>query len=296
MMQFTIGALIGAVLTIQPATALISEAPYFYNSERPLVIAHRGAFGHAPEESMASFIDAYYGGTDFIEMDLQISADQHLILQHDSYLDDTTNIEEYADRFGDKKRKDGHFYVEDFTLAELKMLKRKQRYATRSPYLNDKFEILTLVELIQTVKMLNEDEPRIVNTATTPGLYIELKDYNNYLSEKGWDLAQMLFSTLSNNGLGNISDSKDTMPIIIQSFDFEALEKFATLSDLPLVQLMHSVGTKYDYDALSEVVHGVGPKSTWIMDTPDADLSDFITQMHSLDMAVHPYTYQDDHL
>ena len=60
--------------------ALISEAPYFYNSERPLVIANRGTFGHAPEESMASFIDAYYGGTDFIEMDLQISADQHLIL------------------------------------------------------------------------------------------------------------------------------------------------------------------------------------------------------------------------
>ena len=111
------------------------------------------------------------------------------------------------------------------------MLKRKQRYATRSPYLNDKYEILTLAELIETVKMLNEDEP----SATRPGLYIELKDYNNYLSEKGWDLAQMLFSTLDNNGLSNIADSKDVIPIIIQSFDFEALEKFATLSDLPLV-------------------------------------------------------------
>lgn len=51
-------------------SAVISEAPYFYNSERPLVVAHRGGSAHAPEESMASFIDAYYDGADFIEMDL----------------------------------------------------------------------------------------------------------------------------------------------------------------------------------------------------------------------------------
>ena len=71
--------------------------------------------------------------------------------------------------------------------------------------------------------MWNEDAPRIVNTETTVGLYIELKDYNTYLADKGWDLAQMLFDVLSANGLGTIADSENTMPIIIQSFDAEGI-------------------------------------------------------------------------
>jgi glycerophosphoryl diester phosphodiesterase len=61
------------------AEAKMSNAPYFYNTERPLVIAHRGSNGHFPEESLASFADAYYDGTDFIEMDLQVTSDGYLV-------------------------------------------------------------------------------------------------------------------------------------------------------------------------------------------------------------------------
>ena len=71
--------------------------------------------------------------------------------------------------------------------------------------------------------MWNEDAPRLVNTETTVGLYIELKDYNTYLADKGWDLAQMLYDVLSANGLGTIADCENTMPIIIQSFDAEGI-------------------------------------------------------------------------
>ncbi len=52
------------------AEAKMTTAPYFYNTERPLVLAHRGASAHFPEESLSSFIDAYYDGTDFLELDL----------------------------------------------------------------------------------------------------------------------------------------------------------------------------------------------------------------------------------
>ena len=69
MKYFAVSALI-STLAIQPVMSMISEASYFYNTERPLVIAHRGAFSHAPEESIASYSDAYYGGTDYLEMDL----------------------------------------------------------------------------------------------------------------------------------------------------------------------------------------------------------------------------------
>ena len=58
----------------------MSDAPYFYNQERPLVIAHRGSLGGFPEESLASFVDAYYDGADFLEMDLQVTSDGYLVL------------------------------------------------------------------------------------------------------------------------------------------------------------------------------------------------------------------------
>ena len=56
---------------------------------------------------------------------------------------------EYANRFADRKRSDGLFYVADFTLTELRLLKRLMREDDRSPMMNDKFEILTLQELIE---------------------------------------------------------------------------------------------------------------------------------------------------
>ena len=52
---------------------------------------------------------------------------------------------------------------------------------------------------------------------------------------------------LSSNGLGSIEDCADKMPIIIQSFEYDALMKFATLSNLPLVQLA-SYGKSYDWN------------------------------------------------
>ena len=42
------------------AEAKMSSAPYFYNTERPLVVAHRGSDSRFPEESIASLEDAYF--------------------------------------------------------------------------------------------------------------------------------------------------------------------------------------------------------------------------------------------
>ena len=80
----------------------MTDAPYFYRTDRPLVIAHRGSYGRAPEHSLASYIDAYYGGADFLELDVQVSKDGYLILQHEPSLNETTDIYEYAGRFADK--------------------------------------------------------------------------------------------------------------------------------------------------------------------------------------------------
>ena len=65
------------------AESKLTTAQYFYNKERPLVISHRGSFGHFPEHSLGGYVDAYYGGADFIELDLQITKDGQLVAQHD---------------------------------------------------------------------------------------------------------------------------------------------------------------------------------------------------------------------
>jgi glycerophosphoryl diester phosphodiesterase len=54
-------------------------------------IAHRGASGHAPENTMAAFRHAVELGASFIETDLQITRDARVIAMHDFTLDRTTN-------------------------------------------------------------------------------------------------------------------------------------------------------------------------------------------------------------
>ncbi len=73
----------------------------------PWVIGHRGASGHAPENTMASFRRAVELGATFIETDLRLSHDARFVAIHDATLDRTTN---------------GRGLVRDFTLEQLRQL------------------------------------------------------------------------------------------------------------------------------------------------------------------------------
>lgn len=61
------------------------------NLRRPLVIAHRGASGFAPENTLAAFKLALALGADGVEMDVQLSADGHPVVIHDARVNRTTN-------------------------------------------------------------------------------------------------------------------------------------------------------------------------------------------------------------
>lgn len=74
---------------------------------RPLIIAHRGASAHAPENTLAAFELALRQGTDAVELDAKLSADGHVVVIHDQTVDRTT---------------DGTGRVKDLTLAELRRL------------------------------------------------------------------------------------------------------------------------------------------------------------------------------
>lgn len=58
--------------------------------KRPLNIAHRGASGHAPENTMAAFRLAAEQGADWIELDIHQTADDHLVVLHDFSLQRTS--------------------------------------------------------------------------------------------------------------------------------------------------------------------------------------------------------------
>ena len=107
-----------------------------------MVIAHRGAAGPFPEHTVGSYSSAYFYGADYVELDLQLTKDGHLVLSHDPCLKMTTNIERYDWLFNDRKGTHefwpyewiyyDDYIINDFTLAELKMLKRKMRYQSRN--------------------------------------------------------------------------------------------------------------------------------------------------------------------
>lgn len=70
-------------------------------------VAHRGASGHAPENTMAAFHKAFEMKADYIEIDVQMTKDGELIAIHDTTVNRTTN---------------GTGHVGDFTLEEIREL------------------------------------------------------------------------------------------------------------------------------------------------------------------------------
>ncbi|MEH7414843.1 glycerophosphodiester phosphodiesterase family protein [Neobacillus drentensis] len=73
----------------------------------PIKIGHRGAAGYCPENTFASFHRALLMGVDFLEMDVQMTKDDELVVIHDSTVNRTTN---------------GKGKVKDFTLIEIQAL------------------------------------------------------------------------------------------------------------------------------------------------------------------------------
>ncbi len=107
--------------------------------------------------------------------------------------------------------------------------------------------------------------------------------------------------------LETIEKSTGKLPIIIECFEKQSLLKFATLSDLPLIQLMwwNNPLVNFDLKEISGYAHGVGPNVAWlkfyntssangstqIIINSNSPSSPFIEQAHSLDLAVHPYVF-----
>jgi glycerophosphoryl diester phosphodiesterase len=126
---------------------------------KPVVIAHRGASGYRPENTLAAFEFGIQQGADGIEFDLVATKDDHLVIRHENALSSTTNISrlpEFAkhQRVGiveDVKVTD--WFSEDFSLDEIKKLRAIERIPDLRPgsaKFDEQFSIPALNEVLNS--------------------------------------------------------------------------------------------------------------------------------------------------
>jgi len=176
------------------------------------------------------------------------------------------------------------WWVDEFTLAEIKTLKARQQFATRSMELNDQLDIVTFDEVMD-VALKAASEGRKV------GLHIEAK-WPGYYSSVGLDMVDPIIEGMKAKGLAEAG-----IPVFIQSFEPQFLAAFAAKSDLPTVQNM--VGPPYnkllglEYDIETMPTTGVGAEKSFILNE-DGTTTDFVDRAHARGLLVHVYTVRDD--
>lgn len=290
----------------------------------PVVIAHRGASGYRPEHTLAAYELAIDMGADFIEPDLVLTKDAVFIARHENalatidaatgtVLEATTNahaLPEYADRcttrIVDGRTLTGWF-AEDFTLAEIKRLRARERIARERPHntrYDDRYEIPTLQEVIDLAQRKSAALGRPI------GIYPETK-HPSYHASVGLAMEDRLVAILQANGWNDAE-----APVYIQSFEVANLRYLAGITKLRLVQLMDSGGQPWDFavrgsvrtyadmatpDGLREIAryaHGVGPNKALVIarDSRGTLLapSAFVRDAQAAGLVVHPWTFRTE--
>ncbi len=263
--------------------------------KKKIVIAHRGASGYLPEHTMESKAMAFAMNPNFIEQDLVLSKDDVPIVIHDIYLDDVTDV---AKKFANRKRKDGRYYVIDFTFEELKTLKvterfnpktGKQFYPGRFPKGKGSFKLHSFAEEIELIQNLNK------STGKNIGIYPEIKE-PKFHKKEGKKLTEIVLKTLADYGYTTKEDN-----CILQCFDAKELERIRKelKCDLFLVQLIEFEKETKNFAHFATYANGIGPWYKQILDKKVSGKWQFnalVANAHKLGLQVHPYTFRADQL
>jgi glycerophosphoryl diester phosphodiesterase len=259
---------------------------------RPLIIGHRGASGHRPEHTLEAYRLAAEMGADFIEPDLVSTKDGVLIARHENEIGATTDA---AAKFPDRRRSktiDGEaiegWFSEDFTLAEIKTLRARERLAFRSHDYDGRFELATLDEVIALAKQLGRELGRPI------GIYPETK-HPAYFRGIGLPLEEPLLRALETHGW-NTRES----PVFIQSFETGNLRALRPKTRVRLIQLAATAAVVAG-DRLKDIAtyaDGIGPEKRLIVPVkPDGTVgppTDLVARAHALGLLVHAYTLRSD--
>jgi len=277
----------------------------------PLVIAHRGASGHLPEHTLPGYALAMLQGADYIEPDLVATRDGVLVARHENEIGGTTDVarhEEFASRHRmqviDGAPVSGWF-TEDFTLAELRTLRARERLPALRPdnaRHDGEFGIPTFDEILALLSQVNA--ARRGQGLPLIGVYPETK-HPTHFANLGLALEPPLLAALAQRG--------DGAPVFIQSFEMQNLMSLHERCAHPLVQLMQVEGGPWDRsggnglasyaqlatpDGLRQVARyatAIGVQKEMVMGVDAGGLpvpTDLVRHAHEVGLAVHVWTFR----
>jgi glycerophosphoryl diester phosphodiesterase len=293
-----------------------------HHRSTPIVIGHRGASGYVPEHTLTSYFIAMQDGADYVEPDLVMTKDGVLVARHENEIGGTTDVADHPEFASRRASKviDGTsvtgWFTEDFTLAELKTLRARERIPDTRPgntRFNGQFEIPTFEEILSLVHGVEEQRDTHARQLGKPaprhiGVYPETK-HPTYFAAIGLPMEKLLVHTLERYGYKGRHGLA-----YIQSFEVGNLKALSKLTQLPLVQLIDGTGAPYDFVAahdprtyadmikpagLQEIAtyaQAIGPYKLLIIPrTADGKLGEpttLVADAHAQGLLLHPWTFR----
>ncbi|MFO7276275.1 MAG: glycerophosphodiester phosphodiesterase [Pseudomonadota bacterium] len=282
----------------------------------PILVAHRGASGYAPEHTLEAYRLAIEQGADFIEPDLVMTRDGVLVARHENEIGGTTDVAQHP-RFADRrttKLVDGvpveGWFVEDFTLEELKTLRARERIPQLRPenaWLDGRFEIPTLEEILALVQEMQA--VRVAAGDARPiGIYPETK-HPSHFAALGLPMEEALLETLGRWGYTDAA-----APVYIQSFETANLRRLREQTSIRLMQLIDASGAPFDcrargeartyadmttdrgLDEIAAYADAVGPHKSLVIPVAEGGRlgtpTGLVERAHARGLEVHAWTFR----
>lgn len=280
----------------------------------PTVIGHRGASGYRPEHTLGSYQLALDLGADVIEQDLVPTRDGHLVCRHENEIGGTTDVADHP-AFASRrttKSVDGvsvtGWFTEDFTLAELKTLRAKERIPAvrqRNTLYDGRWAVPTFDEVLRWADREGRRRGKRV------WLHAETK-HPSYFRGLGLGLEEPLAKLLRRHG----RDGRDAA-LFLQSFEPSSIQRLSRLVSAPRVVLLSAANTRpWDFELAKDprtvadlvtpaglkwiagFAQGIGPTMDLILPRDAAGRlgapTTLVRDAHARGLLLHPYTARNE--